>query len=59
VPEIPVSHVDRAAAYYKEQLGFTIDWGDDGGGGIGGVSNGLTSRAFREMYGNPAPVVIC
>ena len=32
VPEIPVSDVDTAAAYYKKQLGFRIDWGGEGGG---------------------------
>jgi predicted lactoylglutathione lyase len=63
VPEIPVNDVDQAASYYKERLGFAIDWGDQGGGGIGGVSRGhcrlfLTNRAFREMYGNHAHVVI-
>jgi predicted lactoylglutathione lyase len=63
VPEIPVSNVDQAAVYYKEHLGFTIDWGDEVGGGIGGISRGrcrlfLTNGAFREMYSNSAPVVI-
>jgi hypothetical protein len=27
VPEIPVANVDIAAAYYKNQLGFSMDWG--------------------------------
>lgn len=62
VPEIPVSDVDMAAAYYKDQLGFSIDWGGDDGG-IAGLSKGhcrlfLTNRAFREAYGNAAPVLI-
>ncbi len=62
VPEIPVSDVDRAAAYYKDHLGFTIDWGG-GDGGIAGISKGscrmfLTSRTFREHHGNSAPAVI-
>jgi hypothetical protein len=62
VPEIPVADVDRAAAYYKNQLGFTIDWGGEDGG-IAGISKGscrmfLTSRAFREPYGNSAPVLV-
>jgi len=51
-----------AAAYYKDQLGFSIDWGGDDGG-IAGLSKGhcrlfLTNRAFREAYGNAAPVLI-
>jgi len=59
VPEIPVSDVDTAAAYYKNQLGFSIDW-SSGDGGIAGISKGscrmfLTNRAFREHYGNAAP----
>jgi len=63
VPEIPVSNVDKAAAYYRDHLGFTIDWGDVGGGGIGGVSKGncrlfLTNQAFREGHGNAGPVVM-
>jgi hypothetical protein len=27
VPEIPVSDVGRAVAYYQCKLGFTLDWG--------------------------------
>ena len=37
VPEIPVSHVDKAAEYYVNVLGFHFDWGNDQGG-IGGIS---------------------
>ena len=62
VPEIPVSDVDSAAAYYKDKLGFSIDWGGNDGG-IAGISKGncrmfLTNRAFREPYGNAAPVLV-
>lgn len=62
VPEIPVSDVGTAAAYYKNQLGFSIDWSSEDGG-IAGVSKGscrmfLTNRAFREHYGNAAPVLV-
>jgi len=62
VPEIPVADVDRAAAYYQNQLGFTVDWGGENGG-IAGISKGscrmfLTNRAFREPYGNSAPVLV-
>ena len=31
VPEIPAANVDKAAAYYVNTLGFTLDWGDDQG----------------------------
>ena len=27
VPEIPVSDLEKAVAYYKSNLGFSIDWG--------------------------------
>ena len=62
VPEIPVSDINRAAAYYKTNLGFTIDWGGEDGG-IAGISRGhcrmfLTNGPFREHHGNTAPVLI-
>jgi predicted lactoylglutathione lyase len=63
VPELPVHDVDQAAAYYVKNLGFTLDWGAEAGGGIAGISRGhcrifLTSGGFRETYRNAAPVVI-
>lgn len=62
VPEIPVSDLDAALEYYASRLGFTIDWGNEGGGGIAGLSKGncrlfLTDAAFRAQYGNRSPVV--
>jgi predicted lactoylglutathione lyase len=61
VPEIPVSDIDTAGAYYENQLGFTIDWG--GEDGESRVSRRtcrlfLTNRGFREDYGNAAPVLV-
>lgn len=61
VPEIPVVSIDRAVDYYVHALGFRLDWGDEPGG-IAGISRGdcrlfLTNRAFREVYGNAAPVL--
>jgi uncharacterized glyoxalase superfamily protein PhnB len=61
VPEIPTAHIDPAAAYYVNTLGFTLDWGGDDGG-IAGISRGdcrlfLTNRAFRESYGNVGPIL--
>ncbi len=35
VPEIPVRNVNKAAAYYQRNLGFTLDWGGEGGMGAG------------------------
>ena len=62
IPEIPVSHVEKAADYYVSKLGFHFDWGDDEGG-IGGISQGdcrlfLTNAPFRQHYGNGDRVVI-
>lgn len=62
VPEIPAADVDRAASYYVETLGFTLDWGG-GEGGIAGISRGncrlfITNTAFRESYGNVGPILI-
>ena len=63
VPEIPVSDISAALEYYNHRLGFTIDWGDQGDGGIAGISQGtcrmfLTNAAFREHYGNTGPVLV-
>ena len=62
VPEIPDSDIDTALQYYKNHLGFTIDWGDQEGG-IAGISKGncrlfLTNAAFREHYSNISSIVI-
>ena len=62
VPEIPVKDVDKAAAYYEKQLGFSVDWGGEEGG-IAGVSKGhcrmfLTNDAFRARHDNSGPVLI-
>src|ERR1700691_3797609 len=61
VPEIPVSHVEKAADYYVNKLGFQFGWGNDEGG-IGGIFQGdcrlfLTNAAFRQPYGNGDRVV--
>jgi catechol 2,3-dioxygenase-like lactoylglutathione lyase family enzyme len=51
VPEIPVSDVDQAAAYYKDHLGFTIDWGDEGGGGIGESRGDVYAGKLSKVAG--------
>jgi hypothetical protein len=61
VPEIPVSNVDKAAAYYVNVLGFSADWGN-GDGWIGGISQGdcrmfLTNAPFRGVDGPKSPVI--
>jgi uncharacterized glyoxalase superfamily protein PhnB len=62
IPEIPVSNIDAAAAYYQTGLGFHLDWGDDAGG-IAGISQGescifLTNTAFRQGSPVKGPIVI-
>jgi uncharacterized glyoxalase superfamily protein PhnB len=61
VPEVPAANVDKAAAYYVDSLGFTLDSGDDKGG-IAGTSRGncrlfITNRSFRESFGNAVPIL--
>lgn len=61
VPEIPVSHIDEAAAYYERRLGFTLDWGGDELG-LAGLSRGncrifLANADYRRQYGNAGPVL--
>lgn len=63
IPEMPVSDLRAALDYYANRLGFTIDWGEQGGDGIAGISKGdcrmfLTDTAFRERYGNSGPVLV-
>jgi predicted lactoylglutathione lyase len=62
VPEIPVTDIEKAVAYYQNKLGFQKDWGSDEGG-IAGISQGdcrifLTNPAFRAFCGNTGPVLI-
>ena len=62
VPEIPVRDINAAAAYYQNNLGFTLDWGGEEGG-LAGISQGncrrfLANSAFREGRGNVGPVLI-
>ena len=52
IPEIPVSNVAKAAAYYVNALGFHLDWSNDQDG-IGGISQGdcrifLINAPFRQ-----------
>ncbi|MGH9875891.1 MAG: hypothetical protein ACRD9S_25855 [Pyrinomonadaceae bacterium] len=56
VPEIPVSHIDEAAANYETKLGFKLDWGGEELG-LAGISKGncrifLANHAYRKQYGN-------
>jgi len=62
VPEIPVSDVLAATGYYRDRLGFSVDW-LEADIALAGVSRDrcrlfLAGPAFREEYGKPGPVSI-
>jgi predicted lactoylglutathione lyase len=62
VPEIPVTDMKAAAAYYQNKLGFTIDWGGEELG-LAGISKGncrifLANSVYRKQYGNVGPALI-
>ena len=61
VPEIPVADVVAAAAYYRDKLGFSVDW-LEADIALAGVSRDqcrlfLAGPAFREACGNVSPVL--
>jgi len=61
VPEIPVGDINEAAAYYEDNLGFTVDWRGEKLG-LAGISKGncrmfLASPDYRKGYGNTGPVL--
>ena len=61
-PEIPVSDLPAALAYYRDRLGLAVDWSDRELG-LAGVSRGatrafLSSAAYRDPLGNRPPVVL-
>jgi uncharacterized glyoxalase superfamily protein PhnB len=60
VPEIPVADVAMAAEYYREKLGFSVDWVESGIA-LAGISRDqcrlfLSGPAFHEDRGNAGPV---
>ena len=61
-PEIPVLNLAAALAYYRDQLGFNIDWSDEEIG-LAGLSRGesrmfMTSAGYRSVLGNQGPMVL-
>lgn len=61
VPEIPVSDVAAAAEYYRDKLGFEIDW-LDANLELAGISRDecrlfLAGPRFRDDLGNVSPVM--
>jgi predicted lactoylglutathione lyase len=62
VPEIPVRDINEAAAYYENNLGFTVDWGGEELG-LAGISKGncrmfLANSEYRKQSGSVGPVLI-
>jgi uncharacterized glyoxalase superfamily protein PhnB len=62
VPELPVRDIATAAAYYQNNLGFTLDWSDEELG-LAGISKGncrmfLANEQYRKGYGNVGPTLI-
>ena len=54
--------INEAAAYYENNLGFTVDWGGEELG-LAGISKGncrmfLANSDYRKECGNVGPVVI-
>ena len=61
VPEIPVKDLAAAITYYQNNLGFTLDWGDQDLG-LAGISKGncrmfLANQQYRKKYGNVGPTL--
>src|SRR5262245_50432592 len=61
VPEIPVQSIAAATAYYRNSMGFALDWSEEELG-LAGISRGncrifLANHEFREGYGNVGPTL--
>ena len=61
-PEIPVAELGPALAYYRDSLGFTIDWADERLG-LAGLSQGqsrlfMASASHRAGQPNAGPLVV-
>ena len=61
VPEIPVTDIESALAYYQRSLGFALDWNGEELG-LAGISKGscrmfLASQEYRKGYGNVGPTL--
>jgi predicted lactoylglutathione lyase len=61
-PEIPVSSLIPALAYYRDQLGFNIDWSEEQLG-LACLSRGetrmfMTTTEYRSVLGIQGPIVL-
>ncbi len=59
---MPVGDLAAATSYYRDRLGFVLDWGGEELG-LAGISNGpcrifLASVGYRASYGNAGPSLI-
>jgi len=60
--EVPVADLAAALAYYRDQLGFEVDWSDEQLG-LAGLSNGdtrlfMASADYRSGLGSQGPIVL-
>ena len=62
IPEVPVTDIDDALAYYRDCLGFSIDWSSRQFGLAGISKEGcrlfLADREYRKDFGNHAPILL-
>lgn len=56
VPELPVRDVEQAQRYFRDRLGFTIEWLYPGGD-LGAVSHGDCVLFFRRAASGGGPGV--
>lgn len=61
-PEVPVASLTPALSYYRDQLGFDIDWSDEELG-LAGLSRGDTrifmgAGVYRSHLGSQGPIVL-
>jgi predicted lactoylglutathione lyase len=61
-PEVPVDNLTPALSYYREQLGFSVDWSDEQLG-LAGLSRDasrifMAATHYRSVFGSRAPVVL-
>ena len=61
-PEVPVSQLAAALQYYRDKLGFSVDWSDEALG-LAGLSQGdcrlfMASTDYRTGLGNRGPTVL-
>lgn len=61
-PEIPVAVLGDGLSYWRDKLGFTVDWSDEGLG-LAGLSQGdsrifMANAAYREPMGARGPIML-